>query len=124
MKSLSRPEDLDQHYSYAHYAKTSTAENFDALRFSGPIGTLLAETQARVLADFLRPILEGHISDGRSDARVGSRDSSLPVGRGKGRATILDVGTGTGRAAIALARCARGRPHPHARPARARRVLR
>jgi ubiquinone/menaquinone biosynthesis C-methylase UbiE len=52
------------------------ANGFDALRFSGPIGTLVAEEQAKVLADF--------------------------VGAVAGK-TVLDVGTGTGRAAIALA---------------------
>jgi SAM-dependent methyltransferase len=52
------------------------AEAFDALRFGGPIGRLVAETQERVIASFLAP--------------VGGR-------------TVLDVGTGTGRAAIALA---------------------
>ena len=52
------------------------AEAFDALRFSGPIGRLIAETQERVVASFLAPV----------------------AGR-----TVLDVGTGTGRAAIALA---------------------
>jgi ubiquinone/menaquinone biosynthesis C-methylase UbiE len=53
------------------------AERFDAMRFSGPIGTLLADTQEAVVADFLGPV------DGRA---------------------ILDVGTGTGRAALSLAR--------------------
>jgi 2-polyprenyl-3-methyl-5-hydroxy-6-metoxy-1,4-benzoquinol methylase len=52
------------------------AEAFDALRFSGPIGRLVAEDQERVIAAFLAPV----------------------AGR-----TVLDVGTGTGRAAIALA---------------------
>jgi SAM-dependent methyltransferase len=64
------------HYSYAVYADPAMAERFHGMRFSGPIGRLLAETQERVIADFLSPVL------GRS---------------------ILDVGTGTGRAAIALA---------------------
>lgn len=67
----------DRHYSYSAYADAQMAETFEVRRFSGPIGQLLADTQERVLADFLAP---------------------LP-----GR-TILDVGTGTGRAAIALAR--------------------
>jgi ubiquinone/menaquinone biosynthesis C-methylase UbiE len=65
------------HYSYAVYADPAMAEGFDALRFSGPIGQLVADSQERVIAAFLSPI------EGRR---------------------VLDVGTGTGRAAIALAR--------------------
>jgi ubiquinone/menaquinone biosynthesis C-methylase UbiE len=65
-----------QHYSYSVYADPAMAEAFDALRFGGPIGRLIADTQERVIAGFLEPL----------------------AGR-----TILDVGTGTGRAAIALA---------------------
>jgi len=64
------------HYSYAHYANADVAAGFDALRFGGPIGELLAETQERVIADFL--------------------------GRLEGL-QVVDVGTGTGRAAIVLA---------------------
>ena len=67
----------DDHYSYAAYADPHMAETFEAARFSGPIGRLLAETQEQVIAGFLSPL-------------TGT--------------TILDVGTGTGRAAIALAR--------------------
>jgi ubiquinone/menaquinone biosynthesis C-methylase UbiE len=67
----------DDHYSYRLYADPSMADRFDAMRFSGPIGTLLAESQDAVIASFLGP-LEGR--------------------------TVLDVGTGTGRAAIGLAR--------------------
>jgi len=70
------PEDA-KHYSYQVYADPAMAERFDAMRFSGPIGTLIAGTQARQIAAFLAPI------EGRR---------------------ILDVGTGTGRAAIALAK--------------------
>ena len=65
------------HYSYSVYADPAMAEGFDALRFSGPIGRLIAETQEQQIAAFLAPI-------------AGRR--------------ILDVGTGTGRAAIALAK--------------------
>ncbi|MCX6553352.1 MAG: methyltransferase domain-containing protein [Acidobacteria bacterium] len=65
------------HYSYALYADPAMADRFDAMRFSGPIGTLLAETQDRVIAEFLGAV-------------AGRR--------------ILDVGTGTGRAALGLAR--------------------
>lgn len=65
------------HYSYTVYADPAHAGRFDQLRFSGPIGTLLAETQERVLLEFLPP-LNG--------------------------CTVIDVGTGTGRGAIALAR--------------------
>jgi SAM-dependent methyltransferase len=67
----------DDHYSYRVYADPAMADRFDAMRFSGPIGTLLAESQDQVVASFLGP-LEGR--------------------------TVLDVGTGTGRAAIGLAR--------------------
>jgi SAM-dependent methyltransferase len=52
------------------------AESFDRLRFSGPVGQLVARTQEEVISGFLAPLAER---------------------------TILDVGTGTGRAAIALA---------------------
>jgi ubiquinone/menaquinone biosynthesis C-methylase UbiE len=65
------------HYSYAVYADPAMAERFDAMRFSGPIGRLIADTQERQIAAFLSPV------EGRR---------------------ILDVGTGTGRAAIALAK--------------------
>jgi ubiquinone/menaquinone biosynthesis C-methylase UbiE len=65
------------HYSYTTYADPETARTFDARRFGGPIGDLVASEQARVLANLI-----GTIRD-----RV-----------------ILDVGTGTGRAALLLAR--------------------
>jgi 2-polyprenyl-3-methyl-5-hydroxy-6-metoxy-1,4-benzoquinol methylase len=65
------------HYSYTTYADAETARTFDARRFGGPIGDLIATTQARVLATLIGPV----------------RDL-----------TILDVGTGTGRAALRLAR--------------------
>jgi ubiquinone/menaquinone biosynthesis C-methylase UbiE len=65
-----------RHYSYRHYASRDVAERFDALRFGGPIGAYLADSQARILKDALGP-LEGR--------------------------RVLDVGTGTGRAAISLA---------------------
>lgn len=64
------------HYSYRLYADTAMAGRFDVMRFSGPIGTLIAEDQERVLAGF--------------------------SGEVRGR-RVLDVGTGTGRAALALA---------------------
>ena len=64
------------HYSSQLYADPAMAEAFDRMRFSGPIGRLIADAQERVMADFLHPI-------------AGLR--------------VLDVGTGTGRGAIALA---------------------
>lgn len=65
------------HYSYSVYADPATARTFDARRFGGPIGELIAETQADILRGFVAPIRERE---------------------------ILDVGTGTGRAAMLLAR--------------------
>lgn len=65
------------HYSYRHYADPATAHTFDDRRFGGPIGELVAATQARALA--------GLIGDVR-------------------QRRVLDVGTGTGRAALWLAR--------------------
>jgi SAM-dependent methyltransferase len=70
------PQSRTGHYSYSVYADPTMAEAFDALRFSGPIGRLIAGEQEEVIARFLAPVA------GRS---------------------VLDVGTGTGRAAIALA---------------------
>jgi ubiquinone/menaquinone biosynthesis C-methylase UbiE len=71
------PPSREDHYSYSAYADERMAETFEAARFSGPIGRMLAETQERVITSFLAP-LQGRM--------------------------VLDVGTGTGRAAIALAR--------------------
>lgn len=65
------------HYSYAHYADTDVAAGFDALRFGGPIGALVADAQEHVLLDL--------------------------AGTLRGR-EVLDVGTGTGRAAFILER--------------------
>jgi len=65
------------HYSYSAYADPEMARTFDEKRFSGPIGELIAGTQARVLANMI--------------GRIHERD-------------ILDVGTGTGRAALLFAR--------------------
>jgi ubiquinone/menaquinone biosynthesis C-methylase UbiE len=65
------------HYSYTTYADPETARTFDERRFGGPIGDLVASTQARVLANLIGTI------------------RNRP---------ILDVGTGTGRAALLLAR--------------------
>jgi SAM-dependent methyltransferase len=68
---------LREHYSYQHYADPAVAEQFDALRFGGPVGRYLLESQERLLAEALAPV----------------KDRS-----------VADVGTGTGRAAIGLAR--------------------
>jgi SAM-dependent methyltransferase len=64
------------HYSVEHYADADVAEAFDALRFGGPIGELVAEEEARVITAFA-----GDVAG----------------------AAVLDVGTGTARAALALA---------------------
>jgi ubiquinone/menaquinone biosynthesis C-methylase UbiE len=72
-----RPGTDRDHYSYRHYADRGVAERFDALRFGGPIGEYLLESQETLLLTVLGP----------------------PGGR-----RVLDVGTGTGRAAIGLAK--------------------
>ena len=64
------------HYSYSMYADEKMARSFDQRRFGGPIGDLVARTQARVLANMVGRIQDRH---------------------------ILDVGTGTGRVALLLA---------------------
>jgi SAM-dependent methyltransferase len=87
------------HYSYRHYADPGTAQTFDAMRFGGPIGALVAETQARVLLEFLGPLLDP-ATDRATPATAGSHDAEAPARR----PTVLDVGTGTGRAALLLAR--------------------
>jgi SAM-dependent methyltransferase len=71
---MSRARD---HYSYTAYADPAMAAAFDKQRFGGPIGSLVADTQARVLANMI-----GRIQDRK----------------------ILDVGAGTGRVALLLAR--------------------
>ena len=40
-----------RHYSYSAYANPEMARTFDEKRFGGPIGELVAGTQARVLAE-------------------------------------------------------------------------
>lgn len=69
--------DRHTHYSYTAYANPVMARTFEDRRFGGPIGELVASTQARVLANMI--------------GRIQERD-------------VLDVGTGTGRAALLLAR--------------------
>lgn len=64
------------HYSYTVYADPAMADSFDQARFGGAIGSLQAEIQARVIADFAGPL---------------------------GGKSALDVGTGTGRAALIMA---------------------
>jgi ubiquinone/menaquinone biosynthesis C-methylase UbiE len=71
------PPQTRDHYSYSVYADPATAETFDDRRFGGPIGEIVAATQARAIMDFLSPVTGRH---------------------------ILDVGTGTGRAALLFAR--------------------
>ena len=71
------PRRSKEHYSYAAYADPKMARTFDDRRFGGPIGELVAGTQARVVANMVGRIKDRH---------------------------ILDVGTGTGRAALMLAR--------------------
>jgi 2-polyprenyl-3-methyl-5-hydroxy-6-metoxy-1,4-benzoquinol methylase len=68
--------DSTDHYSYTLYADPAIARGFDERRFGGPIGDLVAATQAALLLESLAPV----------DHR-----------------RVIDVGTGTGRASILLA---------------------
>ena len=76
-RSTHAPDGGREHYSYTVYADPATARTFDDRRFGGPIGNLVASTQATLLAN--------------------------AVGQVHGR-SILDVGAGTGRAALLFAR--------------------
>ena len=51
------------HYSVEHYADTDVAEGFDALRFSGPIGELVAEEEARVIKRIRELFPEAHVPE-------------------------------------------------------------
>jgi 2-polyprenyl-3-methyl-5-hydroxy-6-metoxy-1,4-benzoquinol methylase len=71
-----KPAGSSDHYSYSMYADPEMARTFEQRRFGGPIGDLVARSQARVLANMV--------------GRIQERE-------------ILDVGTGTGRVALLLA---------------------
>jgi len=76
-RERSRVKSEPRHYSYSVYADPQMAQTFEDRRFGGPIGELVARTQAQVLSNMI-----GRIRHRR----------------------ILDVGTGAGRAALFLAR--------------------
>jgi hypothetical protein len=50
------PAQSSDHYSYAVYADPAMAERFEQMRFSGPIGRLIADTQEEQVASFLAPL--------------------------------------------------------------------
>ena len=76
-----------EHYSYAVYADPATAERFDAARFGGPIGTLIAETQERTLIRFLAPAREsGSSTSGREPGRA-----AILLARRGARVTGIDA---------------------------------
>jgi hypothetical protein len=66
-----KPTDPD-HYSYSVYADPAMAESFDAMRFGGPIGRLVGESQERVITAFLAPLA------GRGGRRLLSRSRARP----------------------------------------------
>ncbi len=75
------------HYSYTVYADPATASSFDDRRFGGPIGDLVASTQARVLANFVGRITDRPILD----VGAGTGRASLLFARGGARVTALDA---------------------------------
>ena len=64
MKTSSR-----DHYSYAAYADARMAQTFEDRRLGGPIGEMVAGTQARVLANMIGRI------QGRSILDVGTEET-------------------------------------------------
>ena len=80
---MTAPTRQREHYSYAVYADPATARSFDSRRFSGPIGELIAETQANVLASFIgthsRPADSRCRHRHRPRGAAGSRSSGAEV---------------------------------------------
>jgi SAM-dependent methyltransferase len=100
----STPGVKSDHYSYTVYADPAMADSFDQARFGGPIGSLQAEIQARVIAEF---------------AGVLTGKTALDVGTGTGRAALIMAGAGAAVTAIdasaEMLRVARARAgHRHA----------
>jgi ubiquinone/menaquinone biosynthesis C-methylase UbiE len=75
------------HYSYTHYAKPSTARTFDDRRFGGPIGAIVATSQAKTLSDFVGRIQHRRILD----VGTGTGRAALLFGRGGARVTAIDA---------------------------------
>ena len=92
----------DEHYSYRLYADPAMADRFDAMRFSGPIGTLLAEDAGPRDRGVPRPARRARRCSMSAPAR-GARPSRWP--RRGARVTGVDASAEM----LRVARSARGR---------------
>ena len=66
---MTEPHDR-RHYSYSAYADPKMARTFDDSRFGGPIGELVAGTQAHVLANFIGRITHDDFGHGAALVRM------------------------------------------------------
>ncbi len=78
----------DHYFATQHYADPAVADEFDALRFGGPVGRYLLESQERLLVDALAPV-EGQVRRRRRHRHRPRRDRSREGRRARRRPRCL-----------------------------------